>query len=872
MRSVNTFLIGLLNMSITAGIITVAVVCVRFLMRKAPKAFSYALWSVVLIRLLCPISFSTGLSVFNLLGVETTDGSLQYISESSEGDEKTVVSGTEETHYEIVQSLDTQGYGENDGAFTVINADGSSTQELSGVDAEAENGDGSIYGMHSADEGLLNEERLSPNVITGNGGQNPAVSEKASGENLLGENDDGSSAIGNILFCVWLAGVLLILAVNVFSVTRLRQKTAASLRLQGNVYICDEIATPFCLGILKARIYLPSNLDEKERTYVIRHEQYHIRRFDNGIKLLAFIALSLHWFNPLVWLAFVLAGRDMEMSCDEAVMKQASEDIRAEYSAALLKLATGRKFAALPLAFGDGNPKERIKNIMSYKKPTLWIILAAVVACILLFVALGTNPRRDNAGDAAEGTQVIDKGNVGLQEGNSDSTGNNLEDELSVGNNTAGNPYNGQQAELTTAGNVSHEAGWTGKNGGTAMDLSAADLSESPRTITVNQVADGTTTGTDVRTISGWELPQEEMTPEEIEAWLEVAAFTGPEVETDIKYELDEQYRTDPEQGFDVFDYSTITCYKVNEPVWTVNISDFWVESVIACQDGVYALGNTYVFSSEQKRYAYFAKINAVGQIVFTCRMDHDIAHEYLVKVIDNGDGTCTAFSYGAGSDCICLSRFDAYGTELFSRKISLDTRIGLQDAICLGEDYLVKVTVITDPGKEVFYRLDREGNLLGGFCFEGDDCMYYIEDMTEYGGKLYFSAYAVPIQKDAGGRDEIAGILSHISEKGIMNGIESEELTAALRENYTAVLLQCDADNGVPITCYTVNGALGSILALNKENRLVWHVQSILSSRFSLFTSAYSIAGDCKDYQYFFETGGSPVEARSEGKSCYYR
>ena len=160
---------------------------------------------------------------------------------------------------------------------------------------------------------------------------------------------------------VWLAGMALLIGHSVASLMRLRQKLIGAVRLQHNIYLVDHITTPFVFGLISPKIYLPSTLSERERGYIILHEQMHIRHFDYIIKILAFFALTIHWFNPFVWVAFFFAGKDMEMTCDESVIKQLGSDICQEYSASLLGLATGKKIiAGGPLSFGEGSVKGRI--------------------------------------------------------------------------------------------------------------------------------------------------------------------------------------------------------------------------------------------------------------------------------------------------------------------------------------------------------------------------------------------------------------------------------------------------------------------------------------------------------------------------------
>ncbi len=167
------------------------------------------------------------------------------------------------------------------------------------------------------------------------------------------------------------------------------------------------------IGLFRPKIYLPCGLDEGEQRYIILHEQHHIKRLDHICKAMAYLALCIHWFNPLVWLAFVLAGKDMEMSCDEAVMRQVGGSIRADYSASLLALATGRRIIVeTPLAFGEGNAKARIRNLGKWKQPVLWVVVAAVAASLVLIVCLATDPT-DGSGKTREIKGMV----TGLQAG-----------------------------------------------------------------------------------------------------------------------------------------------------------------------------------------------------------------------------------------------------------------------------------------------------------------------------------------------------------------------------------------------------------------------------------------------------------------------
>ncbi len=200
---------------------------------------------------------------------------------------------------------------------------------------------------------------------------------------------------------IWIIGILLISVYAAVSYVKLRRSVITASPLRDNIYIADGISSPFVMGIFRPKIYLPSSLDESERSYIILHEQYHIRRGDNVVKSIAFAALSLHWFNPFAWIAFIVSGKDMEMSCDEAVVKKMGTEILPDYMSSLLSLATGKRIiAGMPLAFGEGDTKGRIHNLINVKKPAFWIILVSVAVCVVLTLCLLIDPVSDIEADA----------------------------------------------------------------------------------------------------------------------------------------------------------------------------------------------------------------------------------------------------------------------------------------------------------------------------------------------------------------------------------------------------------------------------------------------------------------------------------------
>ncbi|AFA48227.1 M56 family metallopeptidase [Acetobacterium woodii] len=194
-------------------------------------------------------------------------------------------------------------------------------------------------------------------------------------------------------FFLWLIGMSALLIYGIISYFRLKYHLKGITLEKDNLFISHQIVTPFVLGLIKPKIYLPINLDATEKKYILLHEQTHIRRFDHVTRFASYLVLCIHWFNPLVWVSFYLSGKDMEMACDEAVINQLGYEIKKDYSQSLLNLATSKQNLRMsPLAFSEGDTKERIRNILNFKKPKFYVIAAAVIILAVLMVGLITNP------------------------------------------------------------------------------------------------------------------------------------------------------------------------------------------------------------------------------------------------------------------------------------------------------------------------------------------------------------------------------------------------------------------------------------------------------------------------------------------------
>ncbi|WMJ89195.1 M56 family metallopeptidase [Anaerocolumna sp. MB42-C2] len=335
----------ILNMSITAGYVIPAVIFIRLLLKRAPKKYSYLLWSVVLFRLICPVSFSSVCSIFQIQPFDMT------------------------------------------AAFR-----------------------GSRVSLNfiPADIGYMKTPRVTVGI--------PAINSLISGSLPTAAPNTSANLLqiwiffGTILWCI---GIATLLIYSIVTYIRLKHRVSTAVRLEGNVYETDKIRSPFILGFVLPRIYIPFGLGVQESEYILRHERYHLKRKDYLVKALSFCVLAIHWFNPLVWLAFVLMTQDMEMSCDEKVLSETDTDIVHDYSTSLLAFAANRRIpAASPLAFGEAGIRERVKNILRFKKPKKWVVILTAILCVTAVITCAANPLKEaitKSNDVPYGNYVFEK-------------------------------------------------------------------------------------------------------------------------------------------------------------------------------------------------------------------------------------------------------------------------------------------------------------------------------------------------------------------------------------------------------------------------------------------------------------------------------
>ena len=313
----NELFLKIINMSISASWLVLAVLILRFVLKKAPKWINVLLWGIVAIRLIFPFSFESTLS--------------------------------------LIPSAET----------IPLNI------------------------------GMDTTPTINSGISAINNAVNPIISQ--SNTPMAGASVNLLQITIGIYEYIWIFGMIALALYTAISYWRLRRKVDTAVRYKDNIFQSENVSFPFVLGIIKPRIYLPFKMNGQYLEYVVAHEQAHICRKDHWWKPLGFLLLMIHWFNPLMWLAYVLLCRDIELACDEKVIKELGNEQRGDYTQALVACSVNRRMiAACPLAFGEVSVKERVKSVMNYKKPAFWVIIISVIVCVGVAVCFLTNPKQDS--------------------------------------------------------------------------------------------------------------------------------------------------------------------------------------------------------------------------------------------------------------------------------------------------------------------------------------------------------------------------------------------------------------------------------------------------------------------------------------------
>ena len=312
----NELFLKIINMSISASWLVLAVLLLRFVLKKAPKWVNVLLWGIVAVRLAFPFSIESALSL--IPSAETIPPNI----------------------------------------------------------------------------GMNTTPTINSGINAINNAVNPIISQ--SNTPMAGASVNPLQITIGIFEYIWIFGMIALALYTAISYWRLHRKVDTAVRYKDNIFQSENVKSPFVLGIIKPRIYLPFNMNGQDLEHVVAHEQAHIHRKDHWWKPLGFLLLTIHWFNPLMWLAYVLLCRDIELACDEKVIKELGNEQRADYMQALVACSVKRRMiAACPLAFGEVGVKERVKSVMNYKKPAFWVIIIAVIICVGVAACFLTNPKQD---------------------------------------------------------------------------------------------------------------------------------------------------------------------------------------------------------------------------------------------------------------------------------------------------------------------------------------------------------------------------------------------------------------------------------------------------------------------------------------------
>ena len=360
----------IIEMSISASWLIAVVIILRLFLRKAPRKIVCCLWALVALRLVCPFSVESRLSL------------------------------VPEVRLPIVTNMANNAVGAGDMTGVLLTGNNVNLAE------------GMADGVAEGTAGREPSDNVNDANVSGVG----AAADNAADNMTDGRTDELSGAdaaahktvnVLDIASIVWIAGIGVLLVYALTAYIRIRRKILPSVNIGKNIYLCDDIDTPFILGVFRTKIFIPSKLSEGEREYVLAHENAHLERRDNLWKPLGYAILAVHWFNPLVWASYILLCRDIEIACDERVISDKDTEYKKQYATTLLNCSADRNYVtACPLAFGEVGVKQRIKAVLNYKKPSFWVVIAAVVVCVVAAVGFMTNPssKKDSGENVTEST------------------------------------------------------------------------------------------------------------------------------------------------------------------------------------------------------------------------------------------------------------------------------------------------------------------------------------------------------------------------------------------------------------------------------------------------------------------------------------
>ncbi|HAN21905.1 MAG: hypothetical protein A2Y15_06135 [Clostridiales bacterium GWF2_36_10] len=403
--------------------------------------------------------------------------------------------------------------------------------------------------------------------------------------------------------------------------------------------------------------------------------------------------------------------------------------------------------------------------------------------------------------------------------------------------------------------------------------LSRSEIKNIYQDITTGKFAYGKTAEVIEKNVGGYEIFQNAPTPEDLEnLWNYKMGYSNDlhyiinsSNNKDESYKYEYVYSADTSLGFDTLDKTVIIKLVEGKEVWTAEFKNFIVEDYLISENSVVLYGVTSTWSSTQTTHGRIAMLSADGKILWDKTTSNDFDNEYIASILYEDNGIAV-FSRG-DLKYLCLSKYDMNGNVISFIKNEVGN-FGIRNVAKLGDGYIAQLGNQTTG--ESLVKINADGSLSDSFTYTSDEEEYFITDIIEFGGNVYLSSYSVPKLDDgestAGGRYDIAAILNYIFDNEYFE-ISNEELTKLVRDNFTAVLLVCNPESGLPQEFYSVKGSLGGKLAMNDTGMLLWNVESITDTFFSPMTSSFTIGGASYVYRYTFDVTGKIISQEKTGE-----
>ncbi|MBR3716089.1 MAG: hypothetical protein IKM18_09290 [Clostridia bacterium] len=374
--------------------------------------------------------------------------------------------------------------------------------------------------------------------------------------------------------------------------------------------------------------------------------------------------------------------------------------------------------------------------------------------------------------------------------------------------------------------------------------------------------------------VSGFEIPQEDPTPEDLEIIWDIkkhnSSISAPQDPTS-------QNPTPPKKVkiyASRYDYKAhigyFELYDGTSFVWSTPVSEFKILGHVVVSDGIIVYGGTELILSEQPEYPWIAKFDENGNVLWKQQINDEFHTEFITHVLENADGSYTVISRG-DFNYFCFSRYTSDGKKILYKKTNIDI-YGIKKVARFGNGYIVHLFSNRDNEHAKIVMVDHEGNITESFSYSSEDSKYYITDMIEFENKIYLSAYAIPKYGDKEHQHELKYFSAYLDYNNYGEITSDEERTLAFREFYTAILLVCDPKSGKPQEFYSVKGSLGGKLALSDSGELLWDVERITSTFYSPYTSSYTIGGTCHVFRYTFNSSGLIVNQEKTGEITAFR